>query len=422
MVKRIGYLGPCGTFSELAARQYLARHPAGDVRLVALPSLYEVLAAVARGEVAEGVVPLENSSEGAVNQTQDLLVHTFPDLRIKGEIILPVVHCLMAPPGVKLETIERVLSHPQALAQCREFLSRHLPGVQVVETDSTAAAVQLVASAGASWAAIGPAEAAREYGLEVLVEKINDCTGNATRFVVVGHEDCPWSPGCKTTLLISAAHRPGALYEVLGEFAARGINLTRIESRPSRRRFGEYLFFIDLMGHRCDRPVQEALAAVALRAGLRVLGSYPADDRGMPGDAGFPPEELKEPAGGISGAASIKTGSAGKAMLPSHARREKIEKLRQAIDNVDEQVVELLARRSALVACLGKLKAGIYPVRDPHRESRVLARVSHLARLKGMDPAVVEEIYRLLIRYAVRLQEQQQVEERTSSSPPAADF
>ncbi|NHM27516.1 prephenate dehydratase [Desulfofundulus sp. TPOSR] len=421
MDKKIGYLGPCGTFSELAVRQYLARQPAGDVQMVALPSIYEVLAAVVQGEVTEAVVPLENSSEGAVNQTQDLLAHTFPDLRIKGEIILPVVHCLMAPPGVPLKTIERVLSHPHALAQCREFISRHLPGAQVVETASTAAAVHLVASTGAPWAAIGPVTAAREYGLEVLVEKINDCSGNATRFIVVGREDGGWAPDCKTTLIVSVAHRPGALYEVLGEFAARGINLTRIESRPSRRRLGEYLFFIDLVGHRHDKQVQEALEAVASRAELRVLGSYPADLSG-PEQTADPVDKVKRSTDDNPGSSTVEAGFTGQVVSPSPVQWEEIERLREAIDEVDEQMVEMLARRNALVARIGKLKAGVCPVRDPHREARVLARVRRLAQLKGVDPAMVEKVYRLIIQHAVRLQREQQGGARAAFTPPAGDF
>ncbi|MGB9825280.1 MAG: prephenate dehydratase, partial [Desulfofundulus sp.] len=351
------------------------------------------------------VVPLENSSEGAVNQTQDLLAHTFTDLRIKGEIILPVVHCLMVPPGVPLQKVEKVLSHPHALAQCREFISAHLPGAQVVETASTAAAVHLVASTGAPWAAVGPVTAAREYGLEVLIEKINDCSGNATRFIVVGHEDGGWATDCKTTIIVSVAHRPGALHEVLGEFAARGINLTRIESRPSRRRLGEYLFFIDLQGHRFDEQVQDALKAVASRADLRVLGSYPADSSQLE-HSPVPVDKVKRPAGNVPGSSAVEfTELAGPL---SRVQGEEIEELRAAVDKVDEQIVELLAMRSTLVARIGRVKKGICsPVRDPHRESRVLARVRCLARMKGVEPAMVEKVYRLLIRYAVRLQREQ---------------
>lgn len=392
MGRKIGYLGPSGTFSELAAQQYLAHQMAGgDVEMVALPSLHEVLAAVAKGELTEAIVPLENSSEGAVNQTQDLLAHNFPDLCIKGEIILPIVHHLLAPPGVKLEQIERVLSHPQALAQCREFIQKNLPLAQVVETASTAAAVHLVASTGAPWAAIGPLTAVRGSGLKVLVENINDCPGNATRFVAVGKEDAVPGPACKTSLIISLSDHPGALYEVLGEFARRGINLTRIESRPSRRRLGEYLFFLDLEGHRQDKPVQEALKAVSARAEIRVLGSYPV----VTSNPAVARENGSQP---FPGSTSNKDKG-----LQSGA----IEEIRLTIDAVDAQIVELLARRARLVARVGELKHGICPVRDLHRESRVLARVRHLAALQGVDPEMVEKVYRLLIQYAVRIQKQQ---------------
>ncbi|WP_035106821.1 prephenate dehydratase [Desulfovirgula thermocuniculi] len=275
MAKKVGYLGPNGTFSELAARRYRERL-AGEVELVALASIYEVLAAVGEGRVDEGVVPLENFSEGSVGVVQDLLAHSFKDLRLCGEVVLPVAHCLLAPPGVGLGQVTRVLSHPQALAQCREFLSRHLPGAELVETASTAAAAEAVASAGAPWAAIGPLETAGKYGLAVLAERINDFVHNATRFVVVGREEGPYALPAKTSLILSLPHRPGALYEALGEFACRGINLTRIESRPSRRRLGEYLFFIDFEGHRQDEKVREALEALSARAEVRLLGSYPS--------------------------------------------------------------------------------------------------------------------------------------------------
>lgn len=276
MARKVGYLGPDGTFSELAARRYRDRLE-GEAELVALPSIYDVLAAVVRGEIDEGVVPLENFSEGSLGHVQDLLAHTFLNLRVRGEVVLPVIHCLLAPPGVRLEQVTKVLSHPQALAQCREFLSRHLPGVELVETASTAAAASMVASARAPWAAIGHLETAEKYGLVVLARRINDFVHNATRFVVVGREDGPFSLHSKTSLILSLPHRPGALYKVLGEFASRGINLTRIESRPSRRQLGEYLFFIDFEGHRQDEAVKEALEAISTQAEVRLLGSYPSD-------------------------------------------------------------------------------------------------------------------------------------------------
>ncbi|MBE3587174.1 MAG: prephenate dehydratase [Thermoanaerobacteraceae bacterium] len=432
-------------------------------RLVALPGIDEALAAVARGDMDEAVVPLENSTEGAVNQTQDLLAHVFSTLQIKGEVILPVVHHLLAPPGVELARVERVLSHPQALAQCREFIRRHLPRAQVVETASTAAAVRLVASAGAPWAAVGPEAAAREYGLTVLVEKINDFPGNATRFIVVGREEsaCGISrnepmaknittapvkedtsgegrcmpvrgggkaSGCngngfKTSLIVSTAHRPGALHEVLAEFARRGINLTRIESRPSRRRLGEYLFFIDLEGHRLEQPVRGALEAVAGRAELRILGSYPVDDS--------PVAESPLRKGGIDPCSGTATGACSRArVVPAEpvdgdeslpaVRRKQMETVRAAIDQVDARIVDLLARRQKLVARVGQLKAGMYPVRDHRRESRVLARVKGLALEKGLDPARIEQIYRLIIQYAVCIQSERQGEAARGADPDGA--
>jgi len=275
MIKKIGYLGPPGTFSEMAAKVYLNGQGKGE--MIPLPALSDIFQAVERGGLTEGILPLENSTEGSVNQTLDLLAHRFPQAKIRQEIILSVNHHLLARTGVPFRKIVRVVSHPQALAQCRSYLESALPGVEIQEAASTAEAAALVAAMPAPWAAIGTAQAAQSCGLVVLAEKINDSAANATRFIAVAREDAPPGPGCKTSLLFSVEDRPGALCNVLLEFAERKINLTRIESRPTRNRLGEYLFFVDLQGHRTEPAVGQALAAVAQHTtSLRVLGSYPA--------------------------------------------------------------------------------------------------------------------------------------------------
>ncbi|MGD0621598.1 MAG: prephenate dehydratase [Thermacetogeniaceae bacterium] len=270
---RIGYLGPRGTFSEQAARVLLDGR---EGECMPSDSLEQVLGKVASGELDEGIVPVENSSEGAVGATLDLLALHY-DLAVRGELVLPVSHCLMARPGVRIAQVERVLSHPQVLAQCRKFLQQKLPRALPVECPSTAAAAAQVADCNNPWAALGYSLAADNYGLAVLEPEANDCPENSTRFWVIGREPLS-SPGAgaKTSIVFSIRDRPGALYHILGEFARRGLNLTRIESRPAKKRLGDYLFFIDFMGPTGLPQVQDALAGVGFRTlFLKVLGSYP---------------------------------------------------------------------------------------------------------------------------------------------------
>lgn len=280
IIKRIGYLGPEGTFSEIAARLYLRGRRA---ELVAYFSLLDVFEGVERGDTDEGILPLENSVEGPINLTMDLLARSVA-LQIQGEVILPVTHNLLARPELRMEDIKQIVSHPQPLAQCREFIRKYLPQAMLVEFSSTAAAACTVAQSTQPWAAIGTELAAKAHGLQILAGNINDYPENATRFVVVGREGCPLQAGCKTSLIVTLKDRPGALYYTLHEFAVRGINLTRIESRPTKSRIGDYLFFIDFVGHKDEKVIHEALQAVKAQAmTMHVLGSYPigelADER-----------------------------------------------------------------------------------------------------------------------------------------------
>lgn len=272
-MKRIGYLGPPGTFSEEAARRHRGN---GEGELVACGSLEEVFARLETGSLEEGVVPVENSSEGAVSVVLDMLA-AHPELTVRGEVVMQVVHSLLVPPGVKLEMVEKVLSHPQALAQCRTFLRQKLAGVKLQECASTAAAAALAARCRRPWAALAPLSAASRYNLQVLIPAANDCPHNKTRFWALGRKKVlSPAPPCKTSLIFGVRHRPGALYRVLREFAVREINLTRIESRPSKKGLGDYIFFLDFEGAAGDPVVKEMLDVLTEEhtTTLRVLGSY----------------------------------------------------------------------------------------------------------------------------------------------------
>lgn len=282
----IGYLGPPGTFSELAARYYVEekmkeerpkKEPQDEIKLTPFSSLQKVLLAIEKRSVTAGIVPLENSVEGAVNQTLDLLAHNFFKIYFQKEIILAVIHHLLVRPGTKPSGIRQIISHPQALAQCRNYIEQNFPDVETMETSSTAGAAALVAGSHEPWAVIGTTLAAENNGLQVLASNINDYPDNATRFMVVGLEDSEQAPGCKTSVIVTIKDRPGALYSILAEFARRNINLTRIESRPAKRKLGDYLFFIDFLGHRLDKEVHDTLDEIVNHTlSLRILGSYPA--------------------------------------------------------------------------------------------------------------------------------------------------
>ncbi|MEW6448111.1 MAG: prephenate dehydratase [Bacillota bacterium] len=270
-VLKIGFLGPSGTFTEQAMARFFSEQDCEGVPFNEIP---ELVRSVASGAVNAGVVPVENSVEGSVNVTLDLLLRDEAVL-ITGEVVLPVVHCLLARSA--LSGFKRVLSHPHALAQCREYLERELPDAVREATTSTAEAARLVASSPEPLAAIGTEEAAACYGLMVVARGIQDAAENETRFLVIGREPGPRTGRDKTSVAFSLVHdRPGVLYAALGEFASRGINLTKIESRPARRSIGHYIFFIDCEGHQEDPPVSDALAAIKKQSTFfKILGSYP---------------------------------------------------------------------------------------------------------------------------------------------------
>lgn len=273
---RVAFLGPAGTFAEEALR---ASAP-GGVDEVPYPSIFEAVMAVQERAADRAVVPIENSIEGSVNATLDALAHEAPDVRIVEEVDHPVHQALIAAEGVAIEDVTRVMSHPQATAQCARFIASRLSGAQIVSTASTAEGVRIVAEADEPWAAIGPRLAADLYGGAVLAERIEDHPDNLTRFVWLAPEGTdPPAPATKTSLVFWGFNdrSPGALMRVLGEFADREINLTKIESRPRRVAIGHYMFFADLEGASGDDVVADALDALRARVEvLRVLGSYPA--------------------------------------------------------------------------------------------------------------------------------------------------
>lgn len=266
---RIGVLGPEGSYSEKAALAWSKRSP--EATLVYLKDFEEVMKEVEDGDLEAGVVPLENSLEGAVTVTMDLLLRL--SVVIVGEVNLPIRHCLV---GRGESEVRVILSHPQALAQCRQYLREHFPEAEIRTTGSTSHAAKL-AQEFPEMAAIAGPEAAAMYGLRVLAKEIQDERDNVTRFIVAGRRIPEPTGRDKTSLIIYLQRdRPGALFSILQEFALRSINLTRIESRPSRRELGDYYFYIDLEGHISDRNVSEALDAIKEKAAMvKVLGSYP---------------------------------------------------------------------------------------------------------------------------------------------------
>ena len=269
--RRIAYLGPSGTFTEEAAL-----HHAPQEELLPFPSISAVAAAVDSGMAEEGIVPIENSLQGSVTETLDLLIHESP-VSICQELVLPIQHYLMAKAETVPADVRVIYSHPQALAQCRQFLEKCFPKAELMASLSTAAAVEQVLNSEAVAAAIATQRAAEVYGVEILARGIQDNPNNVTRFIVLAATDHPPTGRDKTSICFAFSEdRPGLLHTVLGEFTQREINLSKVESRPTKQILGEYFFLIDLEGHREDLQVQEALSRVRqMTSMLKVFGSYP---------------------------------------------------------------------------------------------------------------------------------------------------
>jgi prephenate dehydratase len=273
---RVGFLGPSGTFAEEALR---ASAPA-NVEEAPFPTVWETVMAVQQGTVDQAVVPIENSLEGSVTTTLDALAGDASGVRIVAEVVRPITHCLIARAGVALDDVARVLSHPQALAQCSRFLHEQMAGARTEVAASTAEAVRTAVAADEPLAAIGTRLAAELYGGSVLAEAIEDRPDNLTRFVWLAPAGTPPHRAPDKTSVVFWGFNdesPGALAGVLNEFAERDVNLTKIESRPRRVQLGHYMFFADLDGADDDPPVRDALAGLASRVEiLKVLGSYPS--------------------------------------------------------------------------------------------------------------------------------------------------
>lgn len=270
---RIGYLGPAGTFTEEALVKYLK---VAEKNLTPYLTVYDVIRAVERREVEKGLVPIENSIEGSVNITLDLLAFE-SELFIEKEVVAPIHHSLLGKAGLSLKSIERVVSNPQAAAQCSQFLREKLPSVQIETAASTAEAAMKVAEENKNSVAIGTKLAAKIYNLSVLAENIEDFEDNTTRFVLLGREIPPATGFDKTSIVCFIYEdRPGSLLEILQEFSYRYINLTKIVSRPTKKALGDYCFFIDFEGHIEDETVAQALKCLECKLRkLKVLGSYP---------------------------------------------------------------------------------------------------------------------------------------------------
>ncbi|HEX6781089.1 MAG TPA: prephenate dehydratase [Solirubrobacterales bacterium] len=274
---KIAYLGPAGTFTEDALGEAL---PDGGFEALRTATIHDAILAVERGEADRALVPIENSLEGSVRPTLDTLVFEAGGVTIAGEHDYRVRVHLIARKGTGTGDVEAILSHPQPLAQCAAFLRERFAGAELRSVSSTAAAVRMVSESARPWAALGARAAAALYDCELLVEGVEDSDDNVTRFVWIAPEGtAPESSGpWKTSLVFSevGADHPGALVECLAEFSERGINLTRIESRPLRQGLGAYMFFCDLEGRDTDPAVSEAIAALRTKAAsVRILGSYP---------------------------------------------------------------------------------------------------------------------------------------------------
>jgi prephenate dehydratase len=266
---KVAFQGEHGAYSEEAIRQ----HFGSEVETLPCEAFEHIFAAVDRDEATFGVQPVENSLAGSINKAYDLLLEH--DLKVHGEIVLRVRHCLLTLPGQAAD-IQQVRSHPQALAQCEGFLNRH--GYKAIPWyDTAGSAKELAENPAPNVGVIASKLSAQTYGLEVVQEGIEDLSFNYTRFFIVGKGEAPRSPNAKTSLVFATPHSPGALHGCLGEFANRAINLAKIESRPRRNRPWQYVFYLDFEGHWQDEACSQALLGLLNRAAfVKLLGSFPA--------------------------------------------------------------------------------------------------------------------------------------------------
>ncbi len=266
----IAYLGPEATFTHQAA----IRRFGSSLRYAAQKTIADVFAEVTKNRADYGVVPVENSTEGVVTHTLDMFVDS--DLKIVSQIILPIQHCLMS--KNPRDRIKKLYGHPQTLGQCRGWIQNHLRDLEIIETSSNARSAELAAREHKS-AAIAGVLAAERYGLDILESDIQDNSANATRFLVLGRQCSPPTGRDRTSLMLSITHEVGALHQALAAFRRFKLNMTKIESRPNKRRAWEYYFFVDCEGHKEDRKVAKAIVELEKQCNfVKVLGSYPNSD------------------------------------------------------------------------------------------------------------------------------------------------
>jgi chorismate mutase/prephenate dehydratase len=266
---KVAFQGEIGAYSESAIYEFFG----SAAQPIPCKRFSDVFKSVESNEVDFGVVPIENSIEGSVTQVYDLFLEY--DLKVYGEVVLKIAHCLIANPGTRLDSIKVIFSHPQALGQCRNFLEKL--GCELISTYDTAGSVKMIKEGNmVDAAAIASERAAKIYGMSILAKDISDNPNNYTRFFILSKFDAPPTGNDKTSIIFSTRHVPGALYRALGEFALRGINLTKIESRPTRQRPWEYNFYLDFEGHRTEPRCAEALEGLKSNAiFVKILGSYP---------------------------------------------------------------------------------------------------------------------------------------------------
>ncbi len=274
MKKRIAFLGPPGTFTEEALDVFIAGRD--EVEKVSCSTVVDVIKAVDRGEAEEGLVPIENSIEGSVNITQDVLAFE-SEARIIREIVIPIKHSLIGKKKLDFKNINRVISHPHATAQCRNFISTHLKDIEIIAANSTAEAISILREEEDDTVAIGTKIAAKMYGLVLIRSDIEDNKDNKTRFVFTGNNSHPPTGDDRTSIVCFLKEdKPGSLFSILKEFADRNINLTRLESRPAKKNLGDYVFMIDLDGHIHEKKIFEAIEVLRKDVYLvKILGSYP---------------------------------------------------------------------------------------------------------------------------------------------------
>ena len=271
----IGYLGPEGSFTHQALLEYLSKLKKKET-IEPFQTINQIIDSVSSGKIKSGIVPIENSIQGSVWETLDQLIKTSQTVTINYEIVIPIHHCLITR-SKNLADIKKVVAHTQALSQCQSYIKRFLPDAQIEPTTSNSLAVKVVSESANGMAAIGPKMAADIYKVPVFEECINDEKENFTRFVLIGADTTSPTGKDKTTIAFGVPYdKPGTLVNVLNSFAAENINLSRIESRPSRKMLGEYIFYIDLEAHREDPSLKKALSEVVSQFSFyRWLGSYP---------------------------------------------------------------------------------------------------------------------------------------------------